>query len=197
MRTRLAGFAHTLRGAGFAIGRAEVQDAAKILATPWPIAPSGCARHCGRCSRRAIRISRGSTNCSTRSGVDAAPSGRRRSLRKVWLRARRANSRPAPERAISPAARPKQPTRRRPKAPWARAAGAKAGPPRKRRFRLATLESSTLKRTAPAPWPWPNVLREACGRVSPAANAPARAAGGSTCARSCGAASRMGASRSS
>jgi len=34
MRMRLAGFAHTLRGAGFAIGRAEVQDAARILATP-------------------------------------------------------------------------------------------------------------------------------------------------------------------
>ena len=34
MRARLAGFAHTLRGAGLAIGHAEVQDAARILATP-------------------------------------------------------------------------------------------------------------------------------------------------------------------
>ena len=34
MRARLAGFAHTLRVAGFAIGCAEVQDAARLLATP-------------------------------------------------------------------------------------------------------------------------------------------------------------------
>lgn len=34
MRKLLAGFAQTLRGAGFAIGHAEVQDAARILATP-------------------------------------------------------------------------------------------------------------------------------------------------------------------
>ena len=34
MRKRLAGFAQTLRGAGFAIGHAELQDAARILATP-------------------------------------------------------------------------------------------------------------------------------------------------------------------
>ena len=34
MRARLAGFAHTLRGAGFAIGHAEVQDAARLLTTP-------------------------------------------------------------------------------------------------------------------------------------------------------------------
>lgn len=34
MRTRLVGFAHTLRGAGFAIGHAEVQDAARVLTTP-------------------------------------------------------------------------------------------------------------------------------------------------------------------
>jgi uncharacterized protein with von Willebrand factor type A (vWA) domain len=34
MRARLAGFAQTLRGAGLAIGHAEVQDAARILATP-------------------------------------------------------------------------------------------------------------------------------------------------------------------
>ncbi|MGD0187390.1 MAG: VWA domain-containing protein [Roseiarcus sp.] len=34
MRARLAGFVHTLRGAGLAIGHAEVQDAARILATP-------------------------------------------------------------------------------------------------------------------------------------------------------------------
>ena len=34
MRKRLAGFARTLRGAGFAIGRAEAQDAARLLAAP-------------------------------------------------------------------------------------------------------------------------------------------------------------------
>ena len=34
MRRRLAGFAQTLRGAGFAIGHAEVRDAARLLATP-------------------------------------------------------------------------------------------------------------------------------------------------------------------
>ena len=34
MRRRLAGFAATLRMAGFAIGQAEVQDAARVLATP-------------------------------------------------------------------------------------------------------------------------------------------------------------------
>jgi len=34
MRARLTGFAQTLRGAGFAIGRAEVQDAVRLLATP-------------------------------------------------------------------------------------------------------------------------------------------------------------------
>jgi len=34
MRRRLAGFAHTLRGAGFALGHREVADAARLLATP-------------------------------------------------------------------------------------------------------------------------------------------------------------------
>jgi uncharacterized protein len=34
MRLRLAGFAQTLRGAGFAIGHAEVRDAARLLASP-------------------------------------------------------------------------------------------------------------------------------------------------------------------
>ena len=34
MRRRLVGFVATLRGAGFAIGRREVQDAALLLATP-------------------------------------------------------------------------------------------------------------------------------------------------------------------
>jgi uncharacterized protein with von Willebrand factor type A (vWA) domain len=34
MRLRLAGFAQTLRGAGFAIGRAETLDAARLLASP-------------------------------------------------------------------------------------------------------------------------------------------------------------------
>ncbi len=34
MRARLVGFVQTLRGAGFAIGHAEVQDAARILTTP-------------------------------------------------------------------------------------------------------------------------------------------------------------------
>jgi uncharacterized protein with von Willebrand factor type A (vWA) domain len=34
MRARLAGFAQTLRGAGFAIGHAEAQDAAVLLASP-------------------------------------------------------------------------------------------------------------------------------------------------------------------
>ncbi len=34
MRARLVGFAHTLRGAGLAIGQAEVQDAARVLTTP-------------------------------------------------------------------------------------------------------------------------------------------------------------------
>jgi len=34
MRRRLAGFAETLRGAGFAVGRAETVDAAQLLASP-------------------------------------------------------------------------------------------------------------------------------------------------------------------
>jgi len=33
-RRRLAGFVHTLRGAGFAVGRAETADAALLLASP-------------------------------------------------------------------------------------------------------------------------------------------------------------------
>src|SRR5271156_57283 len=33
MRARLVGFVHTLRGAGVAIGHAEVQDAARLLTT--------------------------------------------------------------------------------------------------------------------------------------------------------------------
>ena len=34
MRRRLIGFVHTLRDAGFAIGRAETSDAARVIASP-------------------------------------------------------------------------------------------------------------------------------------------------------------------
>jgi uncharacterized protein with von Willebrand factor type A (vWA) domain len=79
MLRRLAGFAHTLRGAGFAIGHAEVQDAARVLTTPLAERPDRlraalqalfCSRHAdlerfgelfdafwrGRGAKRANRI---------------------------------------------------------------------------------------------------------------------------------------------
>jgi uncharacterized protein with von Willebrand factor type A (vWA) domain len=79
MRRRLAGFAHTLRGAGFAIGHAETRDAARLLATPLSEKPERlraafralfCSRHAelarfdelfdafwrGRGAKRATRI---------------------------------------------------------------------------------------------------------------------------------------------
>jgi uncharacterized protein len=79
MRLRLAGFARTLRGAGLAIGHAEVQDAARLLASPLAARPESlrsalqalfCSRHAdlqrfgdlfdafwrGRGARRAAKV---------------------------------------------------------------------------------------------------------------------------------------------
>ena len=40
MRRRLAGFALTLRGAGFTVGRAEMGDAARLVASPLADSPN-------------------------------------------------------------------------------------------------------------------------------------------------------------
>src|SRR5271154_4773000 len=101
MLKRLAGFAQTLRGAGFAIGHAELLDAARILATPLAERPEWlraalkalfCSRHSdlarfdelfgafwrGRGAKRASRISaQGIASRSPRT-FESGPGGDRR-----------------------------------------------------------------------------------------------------------------------
>ena len=98
MRRRLAGFAQTLRGAGFAIGLAEVQDAARLLATPLAERPERlraglqalfCSRHSdlqrfgevfdafwrGRGTKRATRVSAEGLAARSPRQFEAGPGG--------------------------------------------------------------------------------------------------------------------------
>ncbi len=72
MRKRLARFVVTLRDAGFVIGQAEAQDAARLMSSPMAERPNACAPRCELCSLHAGRSLRGSTNCSTRFGAGVA-----------------------------------------------------------------------------------------------------------------------------
>jgi uncharacterized protein len=102
MRIRLAGFVETLRGAGLAIGHAEVLDAARLLASPLADRPElfrgalkalFCSRHSdlarfddlfrafwrGRGSKRATRVSAQGLAARSPRTFEAGPGGDRQS----------------------------------------------------------------------------------------------------------------------
>ena len=162
------------------------------------------ARTAARGAARAVLVptfrSRAiSTSFSMPSGADAAPSAHRaKSLRKVWPRGRRANSRPDQARAID-ALRPAGSDRRarRLTERRARGRGAKAAPRLLRRCRRGIFESSAQRRTGPKSMRSRDGSPERCAPGLVGANGRGPVAAGWIFVRSCEAASRMAASRSS
>ena len=148
----------TLRGAGFAIGQAEVQDAARVLATPLADRPERL-----RAALKALFASRHSELERFDEMFDAFWRGRGAqardagSPRRAWPRARRANSRRARRRRS--AGRPAG-SDRRAGARWRRAGGPR---PQGRRVRARgavearTSASSAARRNAPRRTRSPNV----------------------------------------
>ena len=198
MRKRLAGFVVTLRGAGFAIGHAEVQDAARLLATPLAERPERL-----RAAMEALFSSRHSDLARFDELFDAFWRGRgvKRAMKitaeALASRSPRQFRSGARRRTISGRSRPRSPAAPLPKAlrPRRRAQGrsVRARGDLRQGHRGVRAERGS----APKPRSSPNASPGACGRGSPAASARAGAAGGSTFARRSGSASPMAASRSS
>jgi len=123
MRRRLAGFIAALRGAGFVVGQAEAQDAARLIAGPLADRPESL-----RAGLRALFASRRSDLARFDALFDAFWRAPRRSPP-----ARRGASSMGPARTIRGRSRPASAAPAGLRTPPRRAAGGRAARPRMRR----------------------------------------------------------------
>ena len=196
MRKRLAGFVVTLRDAGFVIGQAEAQDAARLIVSPMAERPDRL-----RVAMRTLFVSRRTEIGRFDELFDAFWRGRgvKRAV-KIDAEAVAARSPRRFQHGPNADERRQEPTHiggaPLPKALPPMGAGDMEARRRRRQCPGRTSRRSSARGSAPKPPSSPNGLRGSCGRGSPVASARAGGAEDSTCARRSGSASPMAASRS-